>query len=72
MCVKEGKREYGMMPDKKATSIVSDREQNTRSEKHLLPFYLALLNGLLVYSIPLVTDLKRMKRTEKNANNTFS
>lgn len=40
--------------------------QNTRfKKKHLLPFYLVLLNGLLVYSMPLVCDLKRMKRIEK-------
>lgn len=38
-----------------------------RVEMHLLPFYLALLNGLLVYwmcacvCVPLINDLKRMK-----------
>lgn len=55
-------------PDKKATLVVSSTQQNTRFEKHLLPFYLALLNGLLVYSIPLVTIWKEWPSIEKRVS----
>lgn len=47
---------------KRRLQLSRTESKNTRFEKHLLPFYLALLNGLLVYTIPLVNDLKRMEK----------